>query len=108
MTPPCFIPYASSQRDTMASARNRDVRSAIDKEYEDSPISADEERWMILGYAVQWLLEEVPNGPLSEQILAFIDLYLDDPRERALFNLCPRLDYSDKLLPLKRPRDETP
>jgi hypothetical protein len=91
----------------MASARNRDVRSAIDKEYEDSAISADEERWMILGYAIQWLLEEVPNDPLSEQILAFVDLYLDDPRERALFNLCPRLDYNDKLLPLKPPRDET-
>jgi hypothetical protein len=43
---------------------------------------------MILGYALQWLLEEVPNDPLSEQKLAFMDLYLDDPNERALFNLC--------------------
>jgi hypothetical protein len=33
-------------------------------------------------------------------------MYLDDANERALFNLCPRLDYNDKLLPLKPPRGE--
>lgn len=33
-------------------------------------------------------------------------MYLDEANERALFNLSPRLDYNDKLLPLKPPRDE--
>jgi hypothetical protein len=82
------------------------LRSAIDQEYEGGGLTADEDRSIILGDAIQWLLEEVPENILSKQILEFLDMYLDDANERALFNLSPRLDYNNKFLPLKPPRDE--
>jgi hypothetical protein len=68
------------------------VKSAIDKEYEGGPMTADEERMIILGDAILWLLKEAPEDELSKQVLAFLDVYLNDPNERALLNLCPRLD----------------
>lgn len=80
------------------------MRSAIDKGYEGGGLTADEDRSIILGNTILSLLEEAPEADLSKQVLAFLDVYLDDPNERALFNLCPRLDYNDKLLPLKPPR----
>ena len=82
------------------------MRSAIDQEYEGGGIDPDTDRVLVMGYALLWLLEELPEHMLSKQVLMFLDAYLDEAGERALFNLCPRLDYDGKVVPLKRPRDE--
>ena len=82
------------------------MKSAVDKEYQADAFSADDDRMLILGDAILWLLEEFPDYILSKQILEFLDVYLGDANDRALFNFSPRLGYNDKLLPLKPPRDE--
>jgi hypothetical protein len=83
------------------------MRSAVDDEYDDELLSADTDRVVILGEAMLYgLLDEHPENELSKYVLGFMDVYLDDPHERALFNLSPRLDYDDKVVPFKPPRDE--
>lgn len=80
------------------------MRSAIDKEYEGGGIDPDTDRVLVMGYALLWLLEEFPEDSVSKQVLAFLDAYLDEPRERALFNFCPLPDGNDKVTPLRPPR----
>jgi hypothetical protein len=41
------------------------LRSAIDQEYEGSLLTPDEDRAVILGAAILWLLEEAPEDTLS-------------------------------------------
>jgi len=68
------------------------LRSAIDREYEGSLLTPDEDRLIILGNAILCLSEVAPEDDLSIEVLAFLDGHLDDAGERALFNLCPLLD----------------
>jgi hypothetical protein len=69
------------------------LRSAIDYEYQDDALSADEDWAIILGKEILSLLEEFPNYELSRQVLAFLDASVTEDKEPALFNLCPRSAY---------------
>ncbi len=80
-------------------------RSAYDDEY-DGPLDPDLERGLALGAAFGWLLDEYPEHPFTKDVLRFLDVALVEPEERALFNLSPRLDYDDKLVPLRPPLEE--
>jgi len=45
---------------------------------------------IILGNEILLLLDVAPEAELSQEVLAHLDMSLDDPKERALFNLSQR------------------
>ncbi len=74
-------------------------RSTVDEEYSDY-FTADDDRQIVIGSELMWLLDECPDDPLTRQVLKFLDQYLDEPEERALFKLCSRLK-GKKVVPLR-------
>ena len=77
----------------------------MEAEY-DGPLDPETERGLALMEAFQWLLNEHPERHFTKQVLRFLDVFLDEPEQRALFNFSPRLKYKGKLLALRHPLDE--
>lgn len=80
-------------------------RSTIDAQY-DGVLDPETDRGLILSESFLWLLDEYPEHSFTKQVLRFLDVVLNEPEERALFNLCPRLKYEEKLTALRLPLDE--
>ena len=63
------------------------MKSAVDNEYAAAGLTADTDRTLIVGDAILWLLDELPDTDAAQTVLVFLDSYLTDGHERALLNL---------------------